>query len=121
MVPTLGEPPVSITDRFRRFPAIWRKAGLAVAALLVCEVGARIVAPGLNGQVLRDFLQAGSSTWMLRLYDWFVGGALSHGAVLAIGILPYLSARIYMGLARVISPRIDALRDSASGRATLTR
>jgi preprotein translocase subunit SecY len=112
---------MSIADRFRRIPAVWRRAGLAVATLLVCEIGARIVAPGLNGQALRDFLQSGSSTWLLRLYDWFVGGALSRGTVLAIGIMPYLSARIYMRLARVISPHIAALRDSERGRATLTR
>ena len=121
MAATLGEAPVTIADRFRRIPAIWRKAGLAVVTLLVCEIGARIVAPGLNGQALRDFLQSGSSTWLLRLYDWLVGGALSHGTVLGIGILPYFSARIYLRLARVISPRIAALRDNESGRATLTR
>jgi preprotein translocase subunit SecY len=121
MVPTLEEPPATAERRRFRIPVIWRRAGLAIATLLVCEVGARIVLPGLNGQALRDFLQTGSSTWLLRLYDWFLGGALSRGTALGIGIMPYLSARIYLRLARVISPRIAVLRDTDRGRDTLTR
>ena len=105
----------------RRIPELWRKTGFALATLLVCEVGARIVAPGLNAQALRDFLHAGTSGGLLHVYDWFVGGALSRGAVLAIGIMPYLSARCYMYLSRVVRPRWAALWESETGRATLTR
>ncbi len=82
----------------RRIPELWRKTGLALATLAVCAVGARIVAPGLNGQALHDFLRAGGSTGLLRVYDWFVGGASSRGAVLALGIMPYVSARIMVRL-----------------------
>jgi hypothetical protein len=98
-----------------------RKVALAVAVLVVCEVGARVVAPGLNGQALRDFLQAGASTWLLRVYDWFVGGALSRGGVLAIGIMPFLSARIMMRLARITWPPLESWWQSDSGIAKRTR
>jgi preprotein translocase subunit SecY len=96
----------------RRLPELVRKAGLAVAMLVVCEIGAHIVAPGLNGQALREFLHQGSGTWLLRAYDWLVGGALSRGAVLGIGIMPYISARIIMRLARGAS-HVDVPRPSA--------
>jgi SecY len=105
----------------RRIPEFWRKTGLALATLLVCEVGARIVAPGLNPQALRDLLQAGSASWLLRLYDWVVGGALSRGAVLGLGIAPYVSARIFMRLSRVVTPRLAALWEAETGRAKLAR
>jgi len=110
--------------RGRFLPEPLRKVAVAVAILVVCELGARVVAPGLDGQALRDFLQAGSSTWLLRLYDWFVGGALSRGTVLAIGIMPYLSARIMIRLARVTWPRLEAWCQTDSGiakRSRLTR
>jgi preprotein translocase subunit SecY len=61
--------------------------------LVVCEIGARIVAPGLDSQALRDFLHRGSGTWLLRANDWLVSGALSRGAVLGIGIMPYAAER----------------------------
>jgi hypothetical protein len=105
----------------RRIPEFWRKTGLVLATLLVCEVGARIVTPGLNGQALRDFLQAGSAGWLLRAYDWVVGGALSRGAVLALGIMPYAAARLYARLARVVNPRLSELWETQPGRATLAR
>jgi len=107
-------------SRGRFLPEPLRKVALAVAVLVVCEVGARIVAPGLNGQALRDFLQ-GSSTWLLRVYDWVVGGALSRGGVLAIGIMPYLSARIMMRLARVTWPKLESWWHSDAGVANRTR
>jgi preprotein translocase subunit SecY len=105
----------------RRIPEILRKAGLALAALVVCELGARIVAPGLDTRVLRDFIQSGSVGWLLRAYDWVGGGALGRGAVLAIGIMPYISARIMMRLARTAAPRIAELWNTDAGRDTLTR
>jgi preprotein translocase subunit SecY len=111
----------SAKSRRRFLPEPLRKVALAVGLLVVCEVGSRIVAPGLNGQALRDFLQAGASTWLLRVYDWFVGGALSRGGVLAIGIMPYLSARIMMRLARVTWPQLESWWRSESGIAKRTR
>ena len=113
--------PDSAKSRRRFLPEPLRKVALAVGLLVVCEVGARIVAPGLNGQALRDFLQAGASTWLLRVYDWFVGGALSRGGVLAIGIMPYLSARIMMRLARVTWPQLESWWRTDSGIAKRTR
>ena len=110
-------------DTPRRIPEFWRKTGLALATLVVCEIGARIVAPGLNAQVLRDFLRGESGGWLLRVYDWVVGGALSRGAVLAIGIMPYVSARIFMRLARTFTrSNADVPSDAAERqRRTITR
>jgi hypothetical protein len=98
-----------------------RKVALAAAVLAVCEVGGRIVAPGLNEQAIHDFLQAGGSSSLLRLYDWVVGGALTRGGLLAIGIMPYLSARIIMRLARVTAPRLKSWWETESGIAKRTR
>ncbi len=108
-------------DSRRRIPELWQKMGLALATLAVCEIGARIVAPGLNAQVLRDFLRAGSAGWLMRVYDWFVGGALSHGAVLALGAMPYLSARIMMRLGRAILPREIESEETDRQRKHMTR
>jgi len=108
-------------DAPRRIPEFWRKTGLAFATLAVCEIGARIVAPGLNAQVLRDFLRGGSGSWLLRVYDWFVGGAVSHGAVLALGVMPYLSARIMMRLVRAITPREIPSEETAQRQKRMTR
>lgn len=79
---------------------ILRKIGAVVA----CMIGARVVTPGINEQVIADFFRSGGASPLLRVYDWLVGGAIGRGAVLALGLLPYVTARIYLRLATVVSP-----------------
>jgi len=76
-----------------------------VGAVLACVIGARVVTPGINEQVIADFFRSGGVRPLLRVYDWFVGGAIGRGAVLALGLLPYVTARIYLRLTAVVSPR----------------
>ncbi len=82
------------------------KAGLvrAAGAALACVIGARIVAPGINPDVLGDFFRSSGVSPLARLYDWFVGGAMSRGGLLALGIMPYVTARMYLRLWRIVAP-----------------
>ena len=89
---------------FRRLPAAWRKAVIAVGGLTLVEIGARVVAPNIDGGALAEYFRRTGSTPLLRVYDWLVGGALSRGAVLALGVMPYVTARIVMRLARTVVP-----------------
>jgi preprotein translocase subunit SecY len=100
---------------------LWRKVALALGGLLVLEGGARIAAPDLNGQALGDYLHNGGGTWLLTLYDRLGGGGLSRGGVLALGIMPYLSARIMVRLARVVSPAMEEMSGTSEGQRRLTR
>jgi preprotein translocase subunit SecY len=75
----------------------WGKAVAVAAGLVATEVGMRVVSPSLNTQVVRDFFVAQGGV-LIKLYDWLSGGALSRGAVLALGAMPYLSARIMLRL-----------------------
>jgi preprotein translocase subunit SecY len=78
----------------------------AIGGILACAIGARVVAPGINTGVLADFFRSGGASPLLRLYDWLVGGALARGALLALGVMPYISARIYLRLARIVAPTV---------------
>ena len=94
----------SPTRVFRRLPAAWRKAVIAVGGLTLIEVGARIVAPSIDGGALAEYFRRTGATPLLSVYDWLVGGALTRGAVLALGVMPYVTARIVMRLARAAVP-----------------
>jgi len=98
----------------RRVAAPWRKLALALVALLVCEVGARVALPGVDPRALAAYLRPGAGG-LLALYDWVVAGGVSRGAVLALGVMPWLSATLLVRLARSLAPSLGA------GRATLTR
>jgi preprotein translocase subunit SecY len=111
----------AVSNALRRLPAVWRRIALATGGLLLCEIGARIVAPSINGRVLADYLRQVGASPLLKLYDWFVGGALSRGAILALGIMPYLSARLIMRLARESFPGIAEMSKSETERPRLER
>jgi preprotein translocase subunit SecY len=77
-----------------------------LGAVLACTIGARIVSPGINPDAIGDFFRSGGASPLLRLYDWFVGGAMARGGLFALGVLPYISARIYLRVASVVWPRM---------------
>src|SRR5688572_17322188 len=54
---------------------------------------------------------------MLGLIDTFAGGAFSQASILALGIMPYISASIFMQLMTVLVPRFQKLqKEGESGR-----
>ena len=87
----------------------WRKTLAVVGVYLVCEIGARVSIPGLSADALAQFFRRGGATGLMSLYDRFVGGALSRGALLALGVMPYLSATIWMRFGRLVSPDLESV------------
>jgi len=58
----------------------------------------------------------------LDMFNMFSGGALSRFTILALGIMPYISASIIMQLMTVVSPTLEALKkEGESGRRKITQ
>ncbi|MDH5197743.1 MAG: preprotein translocase subunit SecY, partial [Gemmatimonadota bacterium] len=55
------------------------------------------------------------------VYDLFVGGGLSRATVLALGIMPYISASIIFQLAGAVFPTVDKLQKEEDGRKKITQ
>jgi preprotein translocase subunit SecY len=82
---------------FRLPPELKEKALFTLMCLAIYRFGAHIATPGVNVQVLADFM-ANQSQTLFGVYDMFVGGGLSRATVLALGIMPYISASIVFQL-----------------------
>jgi hypothetical protein len=108
----------SFLGRARRIATRWRTGLVAVATVVGCELGARIGLPGTDGRVVQAFIRAGAGG-LLRFYDLLAGGTAARAAVLALGIFPYLSARVYVRIARAIVPAVGALATTPAGRRRL--
>src|ERR1043166_4658293 len=91
-----------------------RKTLFAIGGVVLCELLARVVAPGINDRVLGDYLRSGAPGALLKFYDLLVGGALARGAVLALGIMPFVSAWILVRIGEMVVP----MRDRVSRRWT---
>lgn len=82
--------------------------------LLVYRFGAHIVLPGIDATKL-DL--SGAKTGALGLLDAFAGGAFSQASILALGIMPYISASIFMQLMTILVPKMQKIqKDGDSGR-----
>jgi preprotein translocase subunit SecY len=56
------------------------------------------------------------------LYDLFVGGAFSHAAIFALGIMPYISASIVIQLLGAVVPYFAKLqKEGEEGRKKITK
>lgn len=108
-----------LVERLRSWATRRRTAVAVVANVVLCEVGARVGLPGVDGGRVRDFIHA-LPGGLLGLYDVAVGGAISRAALLALRAVPYFQARLYLWLARGAFPRLRrATEDSATRRSVV--
>ena len=84
--------------------------------LFIYRLGSFIVLPGIDPNKL-DTLQANTQSGMLGLLDAFVGGAFSKASIFALGIMPYISASIFMQLVTILVPQMAKIqKEGESGR-----
>ncbi len=105
---------------FRTLKNIWSieelraKILFTLLLLFIYRVGTHIVLPGIDPTKL-DL--DSSKTGILSLIDTFAGGAFSQASILALGIMPYISASIFMQLMTVLVPRFQKMqKEGESGR-----
>ncbi len=84
--------------------------------LLIYRVGTFIILPGIDGNVLMGALQS-QTEGILGLVNVFAGGAFGRGAILALGIMPYISASIVIQLLTIAVPSFQRLqKEGEDGR-----
>ena len=87
-----------------------------LGALIVYRIGAHIPVPGINPEVLAELFDS-QKGGILGMFNMFSGGALSRFTILALGIMPYISASIIMQLATHAVPHLEQLKkDGDAGR-----
>ncbi len=107
-----------------KIPELRSRILYTLALLFIARVGAIIPLPGLNAPGLQNFLKdhAGGSGGLLDLYSTFTGGALTHGAVCALGIMPFISAQIIFQLMTAALPSLSRLAQEGDvGRQKLSQ
>jgi preprotein translocase subunit SecY len=106
---------------FFRDPELKSKILFTLLCLFIYRAGAHIATPGVNVLVLKDFMTNQAAGTLFGVYDLFVGGGLSRATVLALGIMPYISASIIFQLAGAVFPTVDKLQKEEDGRKKITQ
>ena len=92
-----------------------------LVALFVYRVATHIPVPGINPIALAELFNQQRGT-ILDMFNMFSGGALSRFSVVALGIMPYISASIIMQLLSVVDPKLKQLKkEGETGRRKITQ
>jgi preprotein translocase subunit SecY len=89
--------------------------------ILVYRVGCYITLPGINPVILDAKNANGGPEGLLGLFNAFAGGAFSRASIFALGVMPYISASIFMQLAGIVVPQVAKLQKEESGRRTINQ
>ena len=93
-----------------------KRIGYTLLLILVYRLGSFIVLPGIDASQLakmQDFAQEG----LVGLLDMFSGGAFGNASIVALGVMPYISASIVIQLLGVFVPYFRKMQmEGESGR-----
>lgn len=108
-----------------KIPELRSRILYTLSLLFIARVGAHIPLPGIDPKPLEAFFEAQTAAGggsLMGLYNMFTGGALTKGAVCALGIMPYISASIIFQLLTAVVPALSRLQQEGDvGRQKLTQ
>ncbi len=92
-----------------------------LGALIVYRIGTFVPVPGINPVALAALFDQQQGT-ILDMFNMFSGGALERASLLALGIMPYISASIIIQLMTAVIPHLEQLKkEGESGRRKITQ
>ena len=95
---------------------LWARLRFLLLAIVVYRLGTHIPVPGFDPERLADLFTQNQGTF-LGLFNMFSGGALERMSILALGVMPYISASIIMQLMSATVPALEQLKkEGDSGR-----
>ncbi|GAB3517259.1 preprotein translocase subunit SecY [Emticicia fontis] len=87
--------------------------------ILIFRVGSHVVLPGVDVAKLKDLT---ANNGLLGLLNTLVGGAFKNASIMALGIMPYISASIAIQLLTLALPYFSKLqKEGESGRRKLNQ
>ncbi len=100
---------------------LWARLRFVFIAIVVYRIGAHIPVPGIDPDQLAALFRENQGT-ILGMFNMFSGGALSRMSILALGIMPYISASIIMQLLTAVSPQLEQLKkEGEAGRRKISQ
>lgn len=97
-----------------KIPELRKRIIFTVLMLGVYRIGVYVPTPGINTEALQQIFSQGT---VFEIFNMFSGGALAKFSVMALGIMPYISASIIFQLLGVAVPAIERMqKEGESGR-----
>lgn len=106
---------------FSKATELKNRIWFTIGALIVFRFLSFVPLPGVNPLVLQDLYDTARGG-ILDLFNTFSGGSLERMSLIALGVMPYITASIVIQLAAALHPSLAALKkEGQSGRQKLNQ
>ncbi len=103
-----------------KIPELKSRLLFTIMLLTIARLLAFVHVPGLNNEALVQYFKENTAaSGLLGMYNLFTGDAMRHGAVGALGIMPYISATIIIQLLTAVIPVLSKAAREEGGRAKI--
>ena len=93
---------------------IAKKILITLGFLLIYRILAYVPVPGVNIDVIKEFF-SGHQNDALGLLNMFSGNAVERMSIIALGVMPYITASIIMELLAATFPKLGELKKDSQG------
>ena len=105
-----------------RVPDLRNKVLFTIFMIVIYRFGAYLPVPGIDVSVLSELKSQAEQGGVLAFLQLFSGGALTHFAIFALGIMPYITASIIMQILGVVIPKLEEWQNQgAVGQRKITQ
>lgn len=114
---------ISTLQNIWKIKELRNRIGWTLLMLLIFRLGSFIVLPGVVPDALNAASQGGPTNDLLGLVNLFTGGAFQNASIMALGIMPYITASIIVQLLGFAMPYFQRLqqKEGESGRKKLNQ
>ncbi len=106
---------------FSKATELRQRIWFTILALIVFRFLSFVPLPGVNPQILGDLYDQ-TRGGVLDLFNTFSGGSLERMSLIALGVMPYITASIVVQMASALHPTLMALKkEGATGRQKLNQ
>jgi preprotein translocase subunit SecY len=108
-------------SKFAQATDLKKRLWFTVGALVVFRLLSFVPLPGIDPHALASLFDK-TSGGVLDFFNNFSGGALHRMSIVALGVMPYITASIVVQLATSLSPTLEAIKkEGESGRKKLNQ
>jgi len=108
-------------SQFAKATDLKRRLWFTLGALVVFRLLSYVPLPGIDPRVLQSLFDT-TKGGVMDFFNTFTGGALTRMSIVALGVMPYITASIVVQLATSLSPSLAAIKkEGESGRKKLNQ
>ena len=87
---------------------LWARLRFVLYAIIIYRIGTHIPVPGIDPMKLSSLFDQNQGT-LLGLFNMFSGGALERMSIMALNVVPYITAAIVMNLLEATTPSLKKM------------